>query len=146
VRVLSLVVVAAILGVPSVFYGDALGLSISTTFFATVVGAMAGVTANLFASEWMLARLRARAERKGKTSNVDLLGDRAAPILERGGIVGIGLLGPIVLGTFGTALVGPALGISRRRIFVALLLGISFWCAVLAVVSDLLVRIYGVPS
>ena len=145
-RVLSLVLVAAILGVPSVFYGDALGLSASTIFFATVAGAMAGVTANLFAADWILARLRARAERKGKTSKFDQLGDRATPILEKGGVVGIGILGPIVFGTFGTALVGPALGISRRRVFVALLLGISFWCAVLAVVSDLLLSRYGVSS
>lgn len=141
---MSLLLVAAMLGVPSVFYGGALGLSVSTTIVATVVGAMAGVTVNLFASEWILARLKARAERKGKTSRLDSLGDRATPILERGGIVGLGVLGPIILGTFGTALLGPALGISRRRLFVALLLGISFWCAVLAVVSDLFVSKYGV--
>ena len=61
-------------------------------------------------------------------------------------MIGLGLVGPVVLFTFGTALIGPALGISRRRVFTALLVGVSFWCAVLAVLSDLLVSAYGVPS
>lgn len=145
-RVVTLILVASILGVPSVFYGDALGLSISTIFLATVIGSMAGVSANLLASHWILASLEARAERKGNTSRLERLGDRATPILERGGMIGLGLVGPVVLGTFGTALIGPALGISRRRVFTALLVGVTFWCAVLAVVSDLLVSAYGVSS
>ena len=145
-RVVSLILVAALLGVPSVFYGEALGLSVSAIFLATVVGSMAGVSANLLASHWIVARIEARAERNGTTSKLERLGDRAAPILERGGLIGVGLVGPIVLGTFGTALICPALGISRRRVFLALLGGVSFWCAVLAVVSELLVSAYGAPA
>jgi uncharacterized membrane protein len=48
-------------------------------------------------------------------------------------------VGPIVLGTFGTALVGPLVGVSRRRVFLALLLGVTVWCVVFAIAADLLV-------
>ena len=74
---------------------------------AAIVGSMIGVTINLLASDRIANRLRRRADAKGTTSRVDRVSGRAGPILDRLGPVGLGLVGPIVLGTFGTALVGP---------------------------------------
>lgn len=54
---------------------------------------------------------------------------------DRVGVIGLGLAGPVVLGTFGTAL----LGVSRRQAFLALLLDVTVWCTVFAIASDLLV-------
>jgi uncharacterized membrane protein len=140
VRVVSLLIVGAIFGVPSVFYGDALGLSRPAVIVAAIVGSMIGVTINLLASDWIADRLRRRADTKGTTSRVDRVSDRAGPILDRLGTVGLGLIGPILLGTFGTALVGPLIGVSRRRVFFALLVGVTVWCTVFAIASDLLVE------
>jgi uncharacterized membrane protein len=139
VRVLTLLIAGAIFGVPSVFYGDALGLSRPAVIVWAVVGSMIGVTVNLLASDWIANRLRRRADAKGTTSRVDLLSERAGPIVDRLGPVGLGLIGPILLGTFGTALAGPLIGISRRRVFLALLVGVIVWCTVFAIASDLLV-------
>jgi uncharacterized membrane protein len=139
VRLLSLVIIASIFGVPSVFYGDALGLSRWVVVVVSVVGSMLGVTVNLLASDWIAGRLRRRAAVKGTTSRVDRISERAQPIVDQMGTVGLGLVGPILLGTFGTALVGPLVGVSRRRVFLALLLGVTVWCVVFAVASDLLV-------
>jgi uncharacterized membrane protein len=140
VRVLSLLIAGAIFGVPSVFYGDALGLSRPAVIGAAIVGSMIGVTINLLASDLVANRLRRRADAKGTTSRVDRVSDRAGPILDRLGPVGLGLVGPILLGTFGTALVGPLIGVSRRRVFFALLVGVIVWCTVFAIASDLLVE------
>lgn len=137
-RVVSLLIIGAIFGVPSVFYGDALGLSRPAVIVVAIVGSMIGVTVNVLGSDWIADRLRRRADKKGTTSRVDRVSDRAGPILDRLGTVGLGLIGPIVLGTFGTALVGPLIGVSRRRVFLALLLGVTLWCTIFAIGSDLL--------
>jgi uncharacterized membrane protein len=147
VRVVSVLIVGAIFGVPSVFYGDALGLSRPAVIVAAIVGSMIGVTINLLASDWIADRLRRRAATKGTTSRVDYVSDRAGPIVDRLGAIGLGLIGPILLGTFGTALVGPLLGITRRKVFLALLLGVSVWCTIFGIASDLLVdRFASVPT
>jgi uncharacterized membrane protein len=48
-----------------------------------------------------------------------------------------------VLGTFGSALAAPLLGIPRRRAFVALLIGTTVWCTILALLTDVLVEQLG---
>lgn len=138
-RIVSLVIVAAWFGVPSVFYGDALGLDRVTVIVFAVVGSMLGVTVNLLLSDWLAERFRQRAESKGATSRVDRVSDRAQPIVDRFGLIGLALAGPVVLGTFGTALVAPIIGVSRRRAFLALLLGVTAWCTIFGVAVDLLV-------
>jgi uncharacterized membrane protein len=146
VRVFSLLMVGAIFGVPSVLYGDALGLSRPAVIVWAVIGSMIGVTVNVLASDWVADRMRRRANAKGTTSRIDLVSDRAGPIVDRLGTVGLGLVGPILLGTFGTALVGPLIGIPRRRVFFALLVGVIFWCTVFAIASDLLVEQFEIDS
>lgn len=139
VRVLSLLIAGSLIGVPSVFYGDALGLDRWVVIVVAVIGSMLGVAGNLLASDWIANRLRRRAATRGTTSRVDRAADRARPLVDRVGVVGLGLVGPIVLGTFGTALAAPLMGVSRRQAFLALLLGVIVWCTVFAIVSDLLV-------
>ena len=142
-RIVSLLAVAAVFGVPSVFYGGALGLSVPTVLITTVIGSMIGVTVNLLASSWIVATVRRRAAEKGKVSRLVRLERTAGPILERFGTIGLALAGPVLLGTCGTALVAPAFGVSRMRTFLALFAGVTFWCAVWAVAADLLVGKYG---
>lgn len=137
--VVSLVVVGSLVGVPSVFYGDALGLSRAAVIVFAVIGSMLGVAVNLLMSSWVATRLRRRAETKGTTSRVDRVSDRAGPILDRFGLVGLSLIGPVVLGTFGTALAAPMMGVPRRRAFLALLVGVTVWCVVFGIAADLLV-------
>ena len=139
VRAFSLVLVAAWFGVPSVFYGDALGLGRIPVIVFAVVGSMIGVMLNLMLSGWLAVRLRRRAESNGTTSRVDRISSRAAPIVDRFGMVGFGLAGPVVLGTFGSALVAPVIGVPRRRAFFALLVGVTVWCGVFGVIADVLV-------
>ncbi len=140
----SLVVCAWWFGIPSVFYGDALGLDRLSVIVWVTVGAMAGVAFNLLLSDWITVRLRRRAASKGEVSRVERIAERAGPLFERSGLVGLGLVGPVVLGTFGTALVAPVLGVSRRRAFVSLLIGVTAWCTVIGVGADLLIDQFGV--
>jgi uncharacterized membrane protein len=137
-RIVSLVIVASLFGVPSVFYGDALGLDRLPVILWTVVGSMIGVTVNLLLSDWIATRLRRRADAKGTASRVDRVSDRAQPVVDRFGVLGLGLAGPMVLGTFGAALVAPVIGVSRPRAFLALLLGVTVWCVIFGIAADLL--------
>ena len=138
-RVVTLVIGAWWFGIPAVFYGDALGLDRVSVIVWVVVGAMAGVAFNLLLSDWIATRLRRRAEARGQRSRVDRIAERARPLVDRVGLVGLGLVGPVVLGTFGTALVAPVLGMPRRRAFLSLLIGVTAWCTVLGVAADVLV-------
>jgi hypothetical protein len=70
VRIVSLVIVAAGFGVPSVFYGDALGLDRVSVIVFAAVGSMLGVTVKLVLSDWLAERLRQRGESKGAKSRV----------------------------------------------------------------------------
>lgn len=137
-RIVSLLIVASLFGVPSVFYGDALGLDRLSVIFWAVVGSMIGVTFNLLLSDWIAAWLRRRADAKGSTSRVDLVSARARPVVDRFGLLGLSLAGPVLLGTFGAALVAPIIGIPRPRAFLALLVGVTLWCIVFGFAADLL--------
>ena len=143
-RIVSLVFCSWWFGIPSVFYGDALGLDRLSVILWVTVGAMAGVTFNLLLADWIADRLRRRAAAKGEVSRVEKIAARAEPLVERSGLVGLGLIGPVVLGTFGTALVAPVLGLPRRRAFISLLIGVTAWCTVLGVGADLLVDQFGI--
>jgi uncharacterized membrane protein len=130
-RFFSLLGAGAIFGVASVFYGEGLGLSGPVVFVGSVIGSMVGVTLNLVGATWLADRLRARAEVKGEESRVDRIARRAGPLVDRLGMVGLGLIGPVVFGTFGTALVAPVVGVPRIKAFITILLGVCVWCFVI---------------
>jgi uncharacterized membrane protein len=116
-RFFSLLMAGAIFGVGSIVYGDGLGLSGPVVFAGSVIGSMVGVAVNLVGARWLANRLRARAEAKGEESRVDRIARRAGPLVDQLGTVGLGLVGPVVFGTFGAALVAPIVGVPRRRAF-----------------------------
>ncbi|MFJ7271621.1 hypothetical protein ACIQV3_34105 [Streptomyces sp. NPDC099050] len=63
-------------------------------------------------------------------------GRRARRLFERYGVVGFGLAGPALFGTWGSSLLGAALGIPRWRLIRWLMAGVTLWCTVLLVASD----------
>ncbi|MEV0080466.1 hypothetical protein AB0H58_29005 [Nocardia neocaledoniensis] len=71
-------------------------------------------------------------------------GRRAERIFARFGVAGFGILGPAVLGTWGSALLGAALGIPRWRLIRWLMTGIALWCTVLLVASDMAFDFFGI--
>ncbi|MEV0333922.1 hypothetical protein [Nocardia sp. NPDC050717] len=71
-------------------------------------------------------------------------GRRAQRIFARFGVAGFGILGPALLGTWGSALLGGALGIPRWRLIRWLMAGIALWSTVLLVVSDAALDVFGI--
>ncbi|MEV0431888.1 hypothetical protein [Nocardia sp. NPDC050413] len=71
-------------------------------------------------------------------------GQRARRVLARFGVPGFGLLGPALFGTWGSALLGAALGIPRRRLIGWLMTGVTVWCTVLLVASDAVLVFFGI--
>ncbi|MFD7550911.1 hypothetical protein ACFV0R_28355 [Streptomyces sp. NPDC059578] len=63
-------------------------------------------------------------------------GRRARRIFERYGVVGFGIVGPALFGTWGSSLLGAALGIPRWRLIRWLMAGVTLWCTVMLFASD----------
>ena len=113
--------------------GIALGLPPPLVLALSVAGAMAGV-ATIVA---LGGRVRAwRVVRRGAARDGASEGGRpgrARRIWDRWGVIGLGLLGPLLLGAPISAAVGAALGASPRRLVAWLGLGVLLWCVVLTV-------------
>uniref|UniRef100_UPI002457056A hypothetical protein n=1 Tax=Nocardia cyriacigeorgica TaxID=135487 RepID=UPI002457056A len=71
-------------------------------------------------------------------------GRRARRVLDRYGVAGFGIAGPALFGTWGSALLGAALGIPRWRLIRWLMTGITLWCTVLLFASDAAFAIFGI--
>lgn len=111
---------------------------------------------------WDIAALRPRREDRGAAAgliSVDAAGvgpsatdarlsggtgRRARRVLDRYGVVGFGLIGPALFGTWGSALLGAALGIPRWALIRALMAGIALWCTVLLFASDAAFDFFGI--
>ena len=108
--------------------GVAMGLPAPLVWALTVSGSLVGVLLVVMAGErvrgWLLARFaRGRAPEGGRLRRV----------WERYGVVGWGLLAPLVLGAPLAAALGVALGASRNRLLVWLSAGVVLWTSVLTV-------------
>ncbi|MFF2083405.1 hypothetical protein ACFVVM_06495 [Nocardia sp. NPDC058176] len=71
-------------------------------------------------------------------------GRRARRVLDRYGVIGFGIAGPALFGTWGSALLGAALGIPRWRLIRWLMAGIVLWCTVLLFASDAAFAVFGI--
>ncbi|MEU3692816.1 hypothetical protein [Streptomyces narbonensis] len=71
-------------------------------------------------------------------------GRRARRVFERYGVVGFGIVGPALFGTWGSSLLGAALGIPRWRLIRWLMAGVTLWCTVLLVASDAVLGAFGI--
>ena len=106
--------------------GVALGLPPILVWAATLMGSAVCVVVVVVAGErvraWLVSRLgRGRAREGGPLRT----------IWERYGVIGWGLLGPLVLGAPLSAAVGVGLGAPRDRLLVWLGAGVLLWTTVL---------------
>lgn len=160
------------LGTPAVPLGLSLSLPGPAALFAVLLGAACCVVFAVFAMErarlhwqswrvrWKTAAIRANsaadAERRTAVGAISAgapvaearlsgaAGQRARRVLARFGVVGFGILGPALFGTWGSALLGAALGIPRWRLIRWLMTGVALWCTVLLVASDAALSLFGI--
>ena len=106
--------------------GVALGLPPILVWLTTVVGGMVGIVVVVLAGErlraWLVSRLGHGRAREGR---------RLRSIWERYGVIGCGLLGPLVLGAPLSAAVGVGLGAPKYRLLIWLGAGVVLWTTIL---------------
>lgn len=158
------------LGTPAIPVGLSLSLPGPIALFAVLLGAACCVVFAVFAMErarllwqswctrWKTAAIPTNstvgAERGASIAAISggapaaqsrlsgAAGQRARRVLARFGVVGFGILGPALFGTWGSALLGAALGIPRWRLIRWLMTGVALWCTVLLVASDAVLGLF----
>ena len=112
--------------------GLALGLSPVLVWILTIVGSLIGVSAVAVAGEAVRAWLVRRRGAWTAAGHGRLYG-----VWIRYGIVGWGLVSPLVFApAMGTA-IGMALGAPRRRLIVWMSAGVAVWTSILVIAGDL---------
>ncbi|WP_181697330.1 hypothetical protein [Nocardia sp. GTS18] len=160
------------LGTPAIPVGLSLALPGPMTLFAVLLGAgccvvfavVAVERARLIWQSWRARRKSAALQGNSSTgtdgaASIGALdvrdhaakgrlsgaaGQRARRVLARFGVPGFGILGPALFGTWGSALLGAALGIPRLRLICWLMAGVTVWCTVLLVASDAVLVYFGI--
>ncbi|MEV6219104.1 hypothetical protein [Nocardia sp. NPDC051833] len=154
------------LGTPAVPLGLSLSLPGPITLVAVLLGAACGVVFAVFVMErvrlrWQSWRVRRNpaAVSAGSANGESGVGGaapadtarlsgsagrRARRVLDRYGVAGFGIAGPALFGTWGSALLGAALGIPRWRLIRWLTTGIALWCTVLLFASDAAFAVFGI--
>lgn len=121
--------------------GLALGLSPYLVWALTVAGSMVGVAAVAVAGEALRAWL---IRRRGASTTAG--NGRLYRVWVRYGVVGWGLVSPLVFApAMGTA-IGIALGAPRRRLILWMGAGVVAWTSILVIVGDLGLRAIHVLS
>jgi uncharacterized membrane protein len=131
-------------GTPAVLFGLSLSLPAPVALLAVLVGAACCLLFAVFAMERVRAEWQKRRAGKAVSTGVpratDRLlgktGQRARRVIDRYGAPGFGIVGPALFGTWGSALLGAALGIPRWRLLGWLMVGVTLWCTVLLFASD----------
>lgn len=133
--VLQVLAVAAIAFVElwaAVPAGIAMGLPAPLVAAATFCGALLGITVVVVAGDrmrsWLLRRLGHGSAREG---------GRLRKVWDRYGVIGWGLLAPLLLGAPLAAAVGVALGAARRRLVFWLGAGAAVWTVAFTVAVSL---------
>ena len=110
--------------------GIAMGLPAPLVWTATVCGALTGIAVVVFAGDrlrtWLVARFGHGGARPG---------GRLRRLWDRYGVIGWGLLAPLLLGAPLAAAIGVALGAARSRLVFWLGVGAVAWTTVLTVVA-----------
>jgi hypothetical protein len=106
--------------------GIAMGSSAALVWAATLAGALLGIAAIVLAGDrfrtWLVRRFGRGGVREG---------GRLRRVWDRYGVIGWGLLAPLIVGTGLAAAIGVALGAERWRLVVWLGLGAVVWTTVL---------------
>lgn len=108
--------------------GMAMGLAAPIVWAATLAGALLGIAGVVLAGDSLRAWLVSRVGR-GRTRE----GGRARRLWDRYGVIGWGLVAPLLLGAPLAAAVGVALGADRRRLILWLGAGAALWTTALTV-------------
>lgn len=112
--------------------GIAMGLPAPLVWAATLAGALLGIAAIVLVGDRFRAWLVRRFGRGGARE-----GGRLRLLWDRYGVIGWGLLAPLLVGTGLGAAVGVALGAQRRRLVLWLGVGAAVWTTVLALTVSL---------
>jgi hypothetical protein len=142
VKYASVVIMGALLGLPTVPYAIAIGIEPLAVVPLAVLGVMVGVATSAFFGDRAISALERRAEKRGRQSKVIGLLDRARPVAENSSPLWFGVFGPLMLGTFWAAMIGPAVGLSRTKTVGALFIGVLVWAVVWTVGFDLLITLF----
>jgi hypothetical protein len=110
--------------------GVAMGLPAPLVWAATLCGAWIGIAVVVLAGDRLRTWLVARFGHGGAPP-----GGRLRRIWDRYGVIGWGLLAPLLLGAPLAAAVGVALGAARGRLVFWLGIGVAVWTTVLTVVA-----------
>ncbi|MFD3662071.1 hypothetical protein ACFWVF_15950 [Streptomyces sp. NPDC058659] len=141
------------IGTPAVPVGLSLSLPGPVALLAVLLGSACCVVFAVFAMErarsrWQSWRRKSSAAQAGSAAGASsdgaaaddrlsgAAGRRARRVLDRYGVVGFGIVGPALFGTWGSSLLGAALGIPRWRLIRWLMAGVTLWCTVLLVATD----------
>jgi membrane protein DedA with SNARE-associated domain len=130
IKLLTIIGLGAVELLAAIPTGFALQLHPATVGFTAALGAMIGALVVILLGDrlrgWLLRNYDSRSNQKGKLGLIDR-------IWQRYGVVGLGLVAPLLTGVpFGAAL-GLALGIPANRLFLWLSVGIVFYSTVLTV-------------
>lgn len=113
--------------------GIALKLDPVLTGLTAAAGAMTGAVLTLLVG----GRVRSWLARRHHKTGGSTKRGRLYRIWERYGVVGLGLLAPLLVGVpIGTA-IGVALGAPARRLLLWIIAGVALWSAILALASAL---------
>ncbi|MEU2654151.1 hypothetical protein ABZ615_02395 [Streptomyces sp. NPDC007325] len=142
------------LGTPAVPFGLSISLAPPVALVAVLVGAAGCLVSAVFAAGWLRTRWRARrparrpvtagpAPERRRNRLDSATGRRARRVVDRYGVIGFGIVGPALFGTWGSALLGTALGLPRWRLIGWLMAGVTLWCTVMLLASEALIDALG---
>lgn len=113
--------------------GLAFGFSPLLVGVVTAAGALGGVVVIVYPGARLRSWVVRRYSRPGKSRSMN----RATRLWERYGVIGVGLIAPLVVGVPLAAALGIALGAPRRRLVLLVALVVLAWCVVLTIASYL---------
>ena len=107
--------------------GLAFGLSPAVVGTVTAAGALAAVLVIVYPGGRLRSWVVRRYSRPARSKSMD----RATRLWERYGVVGVGLIAPLLVGVPVAAALGVALGAPQQRLATFLALVVLAWCVVL---------------
>ncbi|NNN34412.1 hypothetical protein HLK59_29435 [Streptomyces sp. S3(2020)] len=139
---------------PAVPFGLSISLAPPIALLAVLLGAAGCLLSAVLAAGWLRTRwLVWRSKRRpvtaepppGKRQNrLDgPTGRRARRVVNRYGVIGFGIIGPALFGTWGSAMLGTALGLPQWRLIGWLMAGVTLWCTVMLLASEALIDAFG---
>ncbi|MCC8481225.1 small multi-drug export protein [Streptomyces parvus] len=142
------------LGTPAVPFGLSISLAPPVALVAVLLGAAGCLLSAVFAAgwlrtQWLVRRSKRRPVTAGsppenRRNRLDSpTGRRARRVVNRYGVIGFGIIGPALFGTWGSAVLGTALGLPRWRLIGWLMAGVTLWCTVMLLASEALIDAFG---